>query len=190
MRSALKFLALPLAASLTLAACGGSSSSSGSSSQAAAPANTTSSSSGEGAAVVKSASNATLGTTVLVNAQGMTLYSLSAEQNGKWICTSAACTGIWHPLTPPSSGTPSGSVGSLGTVKRPDGTMQVTYKGMPLYTFASDTKPGDAKGQGIKDVGTWTAVTASSSAPAAAPATTHTETTAPESSGGGKSYGY
>jgi predicted lipoprotein with Yx(FWY)xxD motif len=191
MRSALKFLALPLAASLTLAACGSSSSSSGSSSQAAAPATTTSSSSGEGTAVVKSASNATLGTTVLVDAQGMTLYSLSGEQNGKWICTSSACTGIWHPVTAPSSGTPSGSVGSLVTVKRPDGTMQVTYKGMPLYTFASDTNPGDAKGQGIKDVGTWTAVTASSSASAAsAPATTHTETTPPASSGGGGGYGY
>jgi predicted lipoprotein with Yx(FWY)xxD motif len=191
MRSALKFLALPLAASLTLAACGSSSSSSGSSSQAAAPATTTSSSSGEGTAVVKSASNATLGTTVLVDAQGMTLYSLSGEQNGKWICTSSACTGIWHPVSAPSSGTPSGSVGSLVTVKRPDGTMQVTYKGMPLYTFASDTNPGDAKGQGIKDVGTWTAVTASSSASAAsAPATTHTETTPPASSGGGGGYGY
>lgn len=194
MRSALKFLALPLAASLTLAACGSSSSSSGSSSHASStPANTTSSSGGESAAVVKSASNATLGTTVLVDSQGMTLYSLSGEQNGKWICTSAACVGVWHPLTA-STGTPSGSVGSLATVKRPDGTEQVTYKGMPLYTFTPDQKPGDAKGQGIKDVGTWTAVTvsasSSSSAPAAsAPATTHTETTAPASSGGG-GYGY
>jgi predicted lipoprotein with Yx(FWY)xxD motif len=190
MRSALKFLALPLAASLTLAACGSSSSSSGSSSQAAAPANTTSSSSGEGAAAVKSASNATLGTTVLVNAQGMTLYSLSGEQNGKWICTSTACVGVWHPLSA-SAGTPSGSVGSLATVKRPDGTEQVTYKGMPLYTFTPDQKPGDAKGQGIKDVGTWTAVTASSSAPAtSAPTTTPAETTPPASSGGGGKYGY
>jgi predicted lipoprotein with Yx(FWY)xxD motif len=191
MRSALTFLALPLAASLTLAACGSSSSSSGTSSQAAAPATTTSSSSDEGA-VVKSASNATLGTTVLVNAQGMTLYSLSGEQNGKWICTSTACVGVWHPLSA-SAGTPNGSVGSLATVKRPDGTEQVTYKGMPLYTFTPDQKPGDAKGQGIKDVGTWTAVTvsasSSSSAPAAStPATTPAET--PSSSGGGGKYGY
>jgi predicted lipoprotein with Yx(FWY)xxD motif len=139
---------------------------------------------------VKSASNATLGTTVLVNAQGMTLYSLSGEQNGKWICTSTACVGVWHPLSA-SAGTPSGSVGSLATVKRPDGTEQVTYKGMPLYTFTPDQKPGDAKGQGIKDVGTWTAVTASSSAPAAsAPTTTPAETTPPASSGGGGKYGY
>lgn len=192
MRSALKFIVPALAASLTLAACGSGSSSSGSASQAStAPAGTTSSSSGEGAAVVKSASNTTLGATVIVDSQGMTLYHLSGEQNGKFICTSSACLQVWHPLSA-SAGTPSGSVGSLGTVKRPDGTEQVTYKGMPLYTFAPDQKPGDAKGQGIKDVGTWTAVTVSgsSSAPAATvPATTHTES-APAGSGGGGGYGY
>jgi predicted lipoprotein with Yx(FWY)xxD motif len=180
MRSAVKFLVPALAASLTLAACGGSSSKSGSSSQAAAtPASTTSSSSGESAAVVKTAPNATLGATVLVDAQGMTLYRLSGEQHGKFICTSSSCLGVWHPLSASSAATPSGSVGSLGTVKRPDGSEQVTYKGMPLYTFAQDQKPGDAGGQGIKDVGTWNAVTTSSkssSAPAAAaPATTPTE---------------
>jgi predicted lipoprotein with Yx(FWY)xxD motif len=121
----------------------------------------------------------------------MTLYRLSGEQNGKFICTSSACLQVWHPLSA-SAGTPSGSVGSLATVKRPDGTEQVTYKGAPLYTFAQDQKPGDTKGQGIKDVGTWTVVTTSSqssSAPATgAPATTPAEPTQPEKSSGG--YGY
>jgi predicted lipoprotein with Yx(FWY)xxD motif len=199
MPSALKFLIPALAASLALAACGSSSSGSGSSAPAGTvSANTTASSSGESAAVVKSASNTALGATVLVDAQGMTLYSLSGEQNGKFICTSSACLQVWHPLSA-SGGTSSSSVGSLGTVKRPDGSEQVTYKGMPLYTFASDQQPGDAKGQGLKDVGTWTAVTATSSegssAPGAAtPATTPaapTETTPPASSGGGGGgYGY
>ncbi len=190
MRSAIKFLIPALAASLTLAACGSSSSKSSSSSQAATtPAGTTSASSGATAAVVKTASNATLGATVLVNAQGMTLYSLSGEHGGKFICTSSTCTAVWHPLSA-SAGTPSGSVGSLGTVKRPDGTVQVTYKGMPLYTFAQDQGPGEDKGQGIKDVGTWTVVTTgsgskSSSAPAApAPTTTPAESSPPASSGG------
>jgi predicted lipoprotein with Yx(FWY)xxD motif len=135
--------------------------------------------------VVKTARNAALGTTVLVNSQGMTLYHLSGEQNGKFICTSSACVGIWHPLTVASGSTPSG-VESLGVVKRPDGTEQVTYKGTPLYSFAPDTKEGEAKGQGVKDVGTWTAVTvttASSSAPA-----TNTPTAPPSSSGGGYAY--
>jgi predicted lipoprotein with Yx(FWY)xxD motif len=186
MRSSVKFLALALAASLTSAACGSSSNGSGSSSQAStAPANTTSSSSGEGAAVVKSALNATLGATVLVDAQGMTLYSLSGEQNGRFICTSSACLKVWHPLSA-STGPPSGRVGSLGIVKRPDGTEQVTYKGMPLYTFALDQKPGDAKGQGIKDVVTWTAVTVSPQSSSSAPAAR----TAPASSGGERSHAY
>jgi predicted lipoprotein with Yx(FWY)xxD motif len=149
--------------------------------------------------VVKSAANSTLGATVLVNAQGLTLYSLSGETGGKFICASSACTQVWHPLSA-SAGTPSGSVGSLGTVKRPDGTVQVTYKGMPLYTFAEDRAPGEAKGQGIKDVGTWKAVTVgtqSSSAPAATPAATPAEPAAAaesesssESSGGGGGYSY
>jgi predicted lipoprotein with Yx(FWY)xxD motif len=188
----MKFLVPALAASLALAACG-SSSKSGSSSQAATtPSTTTAPAGGEGAAVVKSASNATLHATVLVNAQGMTLYSLSAEQNGKFICTSSACLGVWHPLSA-SAGTPTGSVGSLGTVKRPDGTEQATYKGMPLYTFAQDQKPGDAGGQGIKDVGTWTAVTVTpggSGAGATTTPTTPAQTAPPAGSGGGGGYGY
>jgi predicted lipoprotein with Yx(FWY)xxD motif len=105
----------------------------------------------------------------------MTLYHLTGEQNGKFICTNSGCLQIWHPLT--ASGTPTGTVGSLATVRRPDGTLQVTYKGLPLYTFAQD-HPGTANGQGFKDVGTWTVVTVS---PGAASSTTPTTTS--ESSG-------
>jgi predicted lipoprotein with Yx(FWY)xxD motif len=108
----------------------------------------------------------------------MTLYSLSAEQGGKFICTSSSCTQIWHPLS--AAGTPSG-VASLGTVMRPDGTQQVTYKGMPLYTFAQDQQPGQVKGQGFKDVGTWSAVTVSS-AGATTPSTGTTSSTPTQSS--------
>jgi predicted lipoprotein with Yx(FWY)xxD motif len=169
-----------VAVSSLLAACGSSSSSSSSPSAAASP-----TSGSAGAAVVKTASVSSLGASVLVDAQGLTLYHLSGELNGKWICTSAACVKVWHPLAAPTGRSPSGSVGSLGSVKRPGGAVQVTFKGMPLYSFVGDTKPGEAKGQGIKDVGVWTAVTANGSTaskPAAA-------TTSRSSSGGG-SYGY
>jgi predicted lipoprotein with Yx(FWY)xxD motif len=189
-RQVTRFLIPAVVASVLLAACGSSSSTS-TSSQAAASTPAPAQPSGSSAQVVKGASNSKLGTTVLVDAKGMTLYTLSGEQNGKWICTSAKCVHAWPPLTATGSGTPSGSVGSLGTVKRPDGATQITYKGMPLYTFVEDTSPGQAKGQGIKDVGTWTAVATSgkpiSATPAAAPAPATTSTSS-SSAGGG--YGY
>ncbi|HXB15677.1 MAG TPA: hypothetical protein VNV44_08010 [Solirubrobacteraceae bacterium] len=129
--------------------------------------------------------------TILVNASGMTLYHLSGETSGKFICTSSGCTAVWHPLTVSTGTTPSGQVSSLGVVKRPDGTTQVTYKGEPLYTFASDQHPGETKGQGFKDVGTWTVITTSGAAPAtsSAPATTSTQSET-SSGGGGGAYGY
>jgi predicted lipoprotein with Yx(FWY)xxD motif len=192
MRHALKLSLPALAASLLLAACGSSSSSSTTSSAAGTqPAAQTSSPSS--AAVVKTASNS-LGT-ILVDSQGMTLYHLSGEVNGKFICTSSACVGVWHPLIAPSSGALSGEGVALGTVKRPEGTMQVTYKGTPLYTFTGDQQPGETKGQGIKDVGTWSAVeTGSSSAPAAStsstPATPASSTGGSSGSSSGGGYGY
>ena len=58
------------------------------------------------APLVSSADNAKLGTTVLVDRRGMTLYSLSAERNGRFVCTrgstvpgsSASCLSVWRPL--------------------------------------------------------------------------------------------
>jgi predicted lipoprotein with Yx(FWY)xxD motif len=199
MRHLLKLSLPAIAASLLIAACGSSSSSNTTSSAAGTQAATQTSGGSASAAVVTTASNSTLGT-VLVNSQGMTLYHLNGEQNGKFICTSSACVGLWHPLTAPSSGVPSGEVGSLGTVKRPDGTTQVTYKGLPLYTFTGDRRPGEAKGQGVKDVGTWSVLTTSgtpasaggsSAAPSttsAAPSTSGSSESSGESSSGG--YGY
>jgi predicted lipoprotein with Yx(FWY)xxD motif len=93
------------------------------------------------------------GGSVLANLKGRTLYSLSVEKHGKFICT-AGCLSIWHPLVVAKGVKPTGPV-SLGTVERPDGKTQVTYRGRPLYRFAEDTKAGDADGEGIKDVGTW-----------------------------------
>jgi predicted lipoprotein with Yx(FWY)xxD motif len=179
MRHVLKLSIPAVAVSLLIVACGGTSSKTATSTQPAAQTGTSASST-----VVKTASSS-LGT-ILVNGQGMTLYHLGGEQNGHFICTNSACVGIWHPLTVASGGAPSGEVGSLGTVKRPDGSLQVTYKGTPLYTFAQDQQPGEAKGQGFKDVGTWSVVTIGSP-----PAASSTSTsTAPSESSGGSGYGY
>lgn len=180
MRTSLKVLIPALAATALLSACGSSSSSSSTTSPSAA----VQTGSGGSGAIVKTASNAALGMKILVDAKGMTLYHLSGEQGGKFICASSACVHIWPPLTPQAGATPTG-VAALGTVKRPDGTEQVTYKGMPLYTFGNDHAPGEAHGQGLKDVGTWSTIAAAAS-PSSAPAAPKPAPAA--TSGGG--YGY
>jgi predicted lipoprotein with Yx(FWY)xxD motif len=73
-------------------------------------------------------------------------------------CTRSACYGgcakAWPALT--AKGEPTAGEGLqsslLGTTTRTDGTTQVTYKGMPLYHFAGDTKPSDTNGQGLNKV--------------------------------------
>ena len=115
------------------------------------------------------------GKTILVNRHGMTLYHLSVERRGHFICTTSACLEEWHPLVVARGVQPSGAK-LLSVVKRPDGRRQVAYKGGPLYTFDEDHKPGDMKGNGFRDVGVWHVVTVAGK-PASTPA-----------SGGG--YGY
>ncbi len=99
------------------------------------------------------------GRSILATASGQSLYSLSVEKHGRFVCTrKGGCLALWHPLLVPAGKTLSGPV-ELGTVKRPEGGVQATYHGLPLYTFAPDAKPGETKGQGLKDVGTWHAAT-------------------------------
>ena len=152
---------------LALAAAGcGSMSSSGGGSTGSASAGT----------ALSTTHSAKLSATVLVNAKGMTLYTLSAERGGKFICTkssmipggSASCVSLWKPVLT-TGGAPVGVAG-LSTIHRPDGLgTQVTYHGLPLYSFTGDHAAGDAAGNGFKDVGTWKAATTSGgSAPATA----------------------
>lgn len=109
---------------------------------------------GNARSIVKTARNKALGKTILVDRGGMTLYHLSAEKHGKFICTNSSCLAFWHPLVL-APGKKATGVRFLGSVKRPDGRLQVTYRGGPLYTFVQDRKPGDIKGNGFKDVGVW-----------------------------------
>ncbi|MGH9065686.1 MAG: COG4315 family predicted lipoprotein [Acidimicrobiales bacterium] len=99
---------------------------------------------------------------VLVDGAGRTLYHLAGETAGgvgNLICT-GACTRTWHPL-----GLPAGDLrpvpgpgvpDRLGVVVRPDGAQQVAYRGEPLYTYAGDRAPGQARGQGVG--GAWSVI--------------------------------
>ena len=118
--------------------------------------------------VVRTANNPTLHEKVLVNRKGLTLYSLSVEQRGRFICTKQSCLSVWTPLVIPKGTTPAGAL-HLATVRRPDGRTQVSYLGRPVYTFTQDRKPGDVKGNGFKDVGVWRPASPAPSVTAASP---------------------
>jgi predicted lipoprotein with Yx(FWY)xxD motif len=106
------------------------------------------------------------GATVLTNAGGFTLYWFAPDTPAKSNCN-GSCATFWPPIKGPA--TPGqGGTGKLGTITRSDGTAQATYNGHPLYTYAGDTAPGQAKGNGLNaSGGVWHEVTVSGSAAAA-----------------------
>ncbi|MGH3413735.1 MAG: COG4315 family predicted lipoprotein [Marmoricola sp.] len=131
-------LALP-AFALVVAACGsGSSGSQGGSG-------------GSGPVTISTGSSS--GTTYLTDGSGRAVYLWAAEQ-GQPLC-SGACAGAWPPVTTTGKpGTSGKAVASdVGTVKRDDGSRQVTYDGHPLYYYAQDGGPGSTSGEGSNGFG-------------------------------------
>src|SRR5580693_8337900 len=118
------------AAAVVLAACSSSATSSSSGG---------SSSSSSAAATAGSLKTATIGgATVLTNAGGFTLYSFAPDTSTKSNCN-GTCAVNWPQVKGPA--TASGVTGTFGTIKRSDGSVQATFDGHPLYTFAGDTAP-------------------------------------------------
>jgi predicted lipoprotein with Yx(FWY)xxD motif len=114
---------------------------------------TTASSEGDGAGVVKAAKVGELGT-IVVNSGGLTLYDFHKDKGGASSCY-GACAAAWPPLL--TEGEPKAEAGAmtsqLGTTKRKDGSVQVTYNGWPLYTYAGDQAPGEANGNDVDQFG-------------------------------------
>jgi len=100
------------------------------------------------------------GVTVLTNAQGFTLYWFVPDTATRSTCY-GTCIGYWPPVTGIASAGP-GVTGTLATIKRSDGTTQVTYNGHPLYTYVGDTAPGQAFGNNLNlNGGLWHQMTVS-----------------------------
>lgn len=171
-------------AAIALAACG-SSGSSGSTAKADTT-NPTTPPTASSPPVVKTATNAKLGS-LFVDSKGMTLYTLTSS--GHPVACTGQCAKFWPPLVlPAGTTTASGTAGvtDLGTASGAGG-LQVTEKGAPLYRFSGDMAAGDANGEGIGSFGgVWHVVQASGAGPATtnAPAT---NAPAPSTTNG---YGY
>ncbi len=88
---------------------------------------------------------------ILVDSKGMTLYVYEKDSPGVSNCY-GGCAGAWPPLTVADEDQAKAGArakGKVAVIDRTDGSYQVTYNGMPLYTFASDKKPGDVTGQDV-----------------------------------------
>jgi predicted lipoprotein with Yx(FWY)xxD motif len=92
---------------------------------------------------------------VLVDSKGLTVYLFLADSTTTSNCNSASCVQYWPPVL--TTGAPQAGAGVngslLGTIRRADGTTQVTYAGHPLYRFAPDKAAGDEAGQGVNAFG-------------------------------------
>lgn len=131
---------------LTLAACGGSSGSGyGSSSNGGGSTTSSGSSSAAGGISTTTTSYGT----ILTDSSGKTLYAFAADSPGTSNC-SGSCLVYWPAdpsgSTPPKD--PAGVTAKLGTIKRTDGSTQLTVNGWPVYTYVGDKAAGDTTGQG------------------------------------------
>ncbi len=100
------------------------------------------------------------GATVLTNAKGFTLYSFAPDTATKSACY-GSCAAYWPPVTG-STAHAAGVPGTFTTIKRTDGTSQVTYNGHPLYTYIGDSGPGQAHGNNLNlNGGLWREITVS-----------------------------
>ena len=122
---------LGVGAAVGLAACGGGNSTADAASSSKAP-----------AIAVKKVSGKSV-----VAYKGHTLYTPTQEKNGKITCT-GGCVKVWGVVK--ASAKKGSKVGHLGSITRPGGKKQLTYKGKPLYTFVPEGK-GKLSGDGVKD---------------------------------------
>ncbi len=157
------FSAVGLALALFIVACGSSTPGSGPYGASSSSASTPSS----GSAMTIKTTTLTVGgksMTVLTNAQGLTLYYRTSDTPTS-VC-GGGCASTWPPLLSTSMPSVSGTLtGKLSLLTDAKGS-QVAYNGHPLYTYAGDSAPGQANGQGIG--GVWFV------APTTLPATTAT----------------
>jgi predicted lipoprotein with Yx(FWY)xxD motif len=179
-RRAIPAIAITAVLALGLAACGGSSNSSDQAMNSAGATATT------GGQTVATKSIAGTGT-VLVDSSGMALYTNNMDSGSKIACTSQ-CTAFWTPLAAPSGGKPTSGDAAvqakLGTIKRPDGSTQVTFGGKPVYSFVQDS-PGKVTGNGFSDQFGGTTFTWTVASTGGASSSSSGSTTSSSSAGGG-----
>jgi predicted lipoprotein with Yx(FWY)xxD motif len=91
---------------------------------------------------------------ILVDGRGRSLYLFEKDARGRSAC-SGACAIYWPPVVTSGKAVAGKGVKAslLGSIRRSDGSRQVTYAGHPLYYFSGDGARGQTNGQGLTDFG-------------------------------------
>ena len=185
------------AAACLLTACSGGSGGATSapptagSSRPAAPAAPAATSSGSGLdAALRATTNSSIGA-IVVDGAGRTLYRFDKDSASPPASNcEGACANLWPPVLVGTQISLTGvNRALLGTIKRADGTVQLTLRGWPLYRYAGDPAPGDVNGEGIG--GVWFAVrpTGAKALPASSTSSTSSTTSGNTSVGANSSNG-
>ena len=93
---------------------------------------------------------------VLATPSGRTLYDFTPDSPTSSACTKGLCVRLWPPLVTTTTAPTVGKgldLSLVGTIRRPDGQLQITYDGHPLYTWIGDTTAGMITGQALLNVG-------------------------------------
>jgi predicted lipoprotein with Yx(FWY)xxD motif len=142
------FAVMGLALAIVVSACGGTTSTGSTSSTPTAAATPTTAST----STIQTAQATVKGkaTTILTNAQGLTLYYFTPDAPAKLACM-GGCAKTWPPLLFTGSGAPTGSTSLTGKLSVLNGAngAQVEYSGYLLYTYSGDSAPGEVKGEGL-----------------------------------------
>ena len=107
-----------------------------------------------GTVVLTGSNSATLGNYLTAESNSMSLYAYANDTAGVSNCTDT-CATTWPPYTVASADNltaSTGITGAVGTITRADGSLQVTYNGMPLYFYSQDVNVGDTTGDGVGGV--------------------------------------
>ena len=159
MRTTIRVLICAGAVAIGLSACGGSSGS-GHSNSGSSGSGSSSKSSGSGSSTsAKGPASVTVdaakidGQTVLVTSRGYALYVFQPD-NGKKVTCNSDCQSVWPAEVAPATGDAKAGAGVkqslIGSLPNPaTGGRIVSYDGWPLYTYVSDSAPGQANGQNI-----------------------------------------
>jgi predicted lipoprotein with Yx(FWY)xxD motif len=125
-----------------------------------------------GSITITVSQNKTWGPTLTLK-DGFTVYRLTKDSNNMSVCT-GKCATVWLPvlLAPGQKSAVGVGVTGLGSFARANGTKQVTFQGIPLYTFTKDKKAGVVSGNVKDGWGQWWSIN---------PKSPHT---APKKSGG------